>query len=75
MGLRLSRPEGILPGVTLNVSKSGPSLSFGERGTHVTVGASGVRETVGLPGIGIFYTERQGWRELVPFGQSAFALA
>jgi Protein of unknown function (DUF4236) len=40
MGLWLFRPEGILPGVTLNLSKSGPSLNSGERGTHVTVGAS-----------------------------------
>jgi hypothetical protein len=48
------------PGVTMNLSKSGPSFSFGVRGAHLTVGRRGVRRTVGIPGTGIFYTSRSG---------------
>lgn len=48
----------VAPGVTLNLSKSGPSLSFGPRGAKLTVGPRGVRGTVGLPGSGLFYTTK-----------------
>jgi len=47
----------ILPGVTLNLSKSGPSLSFGVRGAKFTVGPGGKRMTAGIPGTGMFYTK------------------
>jgi len=57
MGFRLFRRIKILPGLTLNLSKSGVSVSAGVRGAHVTVGSKGVRQTVGLPGSGIFYTQ------------------
>ena len=59
--VRFFRRVRLAPGVTLNLSKSGPSLSLGIRGAHVTVGRTGFRRTVGLPGTGIFYTSRQGW--------------
>jgi len=42
--------------VTLNLSKSGGSLSFGPRGAKFTVGSRGKRATVGIPGTGLFYT-------------------
>jgi len=58
---RFYRRVRILPGLTVNVSKSGPSLSVGIRGAHVTVGRRGVTRTVGLPGSGIFYTSRTGY--------------
>jgi hypothetical protein len=57
---RFFRRSQILPGVRLNVSKSGPSLSLGVRGAHMTVGRRGVTRTVGVPGTGIFYTSRSG---------------
>jgi len=57
---RLFRRKNLLPGVRVNVSKSGPSLSFGVRGAHVTVGRRGVTRTVGIPGTGVFYTSRSG---------------
>ena len=60
MSLRIFRRVRLVPGVTLNVSKSGASLSLGVRGAHVTVGRSGVRRTVGLPGSGVFYTSCSG---------------
>jgi hypothetical protein len=58
--LRFFRRVKLLPGLTLNLSKSGPSLSMGVRGAHVTVGRHGVRRTVGIPGTGLFYTSRGG---------------
>jgi len=60
VGLRYFRRVKLLPGLTMNLSKSGPSLSLGVRGAHVTVGHRGVRRTVGIPGTGLFYTSRSG---------------
>ncbi len=56
MGFRFWRRIKIAPGLTLNLSKSGGSLSFGPRGAKVTIGPRGTRATVGLPGTGLFYT-------------------
>ena len=54
--VRLWRHKQLVPGVRLNVSKSGPSLSFGPRGMHYTVGRRGRRVTAGIPGTGVYYT-------------------
>ena len=54
--LRLYRRRQIVPGVRLNISKSGPSLSFGPRGLHYTVGRHRRRFTAGIPGTGVYYT-------------------
>ena len=56
MNFRFWRRIRIAPGVTLNLSKSGGSLSFGPRGAKFTVGSRGKRATVGIPGTGLFYT-------------------
>ena len=56
MGLRFYRRIPILPGIRLNLSRSGVSSSFGVRGAHLTVGHGKVRTTVGLPGSGLSYT-------------------
>ena len=61
MGLRFYRRLHLCPGLSLNVSRSGPSLTFGVRGAHVTVGRTGVRKAVGIAGTGIFYTSRKGY--------------
>ena len=58
---RFFRRVKLMPGVTMNLSKSGPSFSMGMRGAHVTVGRRGVRRTVGIPGTGVFYTSRTGY--------------
>lgn len=50
----------LVPGVTLNLSKSGGSLSFGPRGGHFTMSPRGNRITGGVPGTGLFYTQRVG---------------
>ena len=57
MGLRFYRRVRLFPGVTVNLSKSGASMSFGVRGAHYTVGPRGRRVTVGLPGTGLYYTQ------------------
>jgi Protein of unknown function (DUF4236) len=62
MGFRFRRTFTLLPGVRLNLSKSGLSASIGPRGLHYTIGAKGTRTTVGLPGSGISYTEFHGYR-------------
>jgi len=56
LSFRFWRRIRIAPGITLNLSKSGGSLSFGVRGAHVTVGPHGKRVTAGIPGTGLFYT-------------------
>ncbi|HVN29902.1 MAG TPA: DUF4236 domain-containing protein [Candidatus Binataceae bacterium] len=61
MGLRFYKRVHLFPGVSVNVSGSGPSLTFGVRGAHVTVGRKGITRTVGLPGTGIYYTSRRGY--------------
>jgi hypothetical protein len=53
MGLRFRKIISILPGLRLNVSKSGVSTSLGGRGATVNVGANGKR-TVTV-GIGLSY--------------------
>jgi tetratricopeptide (TPR) repeat protein len=60
MALRFWRRVRVAPGVTMNLSKRGGSLSFGPRGAKYTVGTSGRRGTVSLPGTGLFYTVRGG---------------
>jgi tetratricopeptide (TPR) repeat protein len=58
MSFRFWRRVKIAPGLTLNLSKSGGSLSFGPRGAKLTVGPRGRRATVGIPGTGLFYTTK-----------------
>ncbi|MCS6924493.1 MAG: DUF4236 domain-containing protein [Candidatus Binatia bacterium] len=60
MGFRFFRRVKLAPGITLNLSKSGGSLSFGPRGAKLTIGPRGQRATVGIPGTGIFYTTTFG---------------
>lgn len=61
MGFRFFRRVKIAPGLTLNLSKSGPSFSFGPRGMKYTVGPRGTRKTFGIPGTGVHYTTTSGW--------------
>jgi len=56
MAFRFWRRIRLFPGVTLNLSKSTASLSFGPRGAKYTVSPRGNRSTVGIPGTGLFYT-------------------
>jgi len=58
MPLRFTRRLSIVPGLRVNLSKRGASLSIGHRGAWYTVGQRGGRATLGLPGTGLFWTEK-----------------
>lgn len=60
MGYRFWRRTKVMPGVTLNWSLSGPSVSVGSRGARLTFGKRGVRATAGIPGSGFFVSEKLG---------------
>jgi tetratricopeptide (TPR) repeat protein len=60
VGFRFFRRVKIAPGLTLNLSKRGASVSAGPRGAKFTVGTSGARATAGIPGTGLFYTQKVG---------------
>lgn len=58
MGIRFRKSITIFPGVKLNISKSGLSLSVGKKGAHVTAGTSGRKSVnVGIPGTGLSYNK------------------
>lgn len=48
----------IIPGVHLNLSKSGISTSIGIRGANVTLGKTGVYLNTGVPGTGICHRQK-----------------
>ena len=56
MGFRFRKLLKITPGVWLNLSKSGTSLSVGGKGLTFNIGKKGTRATVGLPGSGLSYS-------------------
>ena len=58
MGFRFSKSISICPGVRVNLSGSGASLSIGPRGASVTLGRRGAHANVGLPGTGLSYRSR-----------------
>lgn len=57
MPFRFRRSVKILPGLRINLSKSGASVSLGGRGFHYTLGPKGTRITAGIPGTGLSWTE------------------
>lgn len=58
MSLRLYRRVSLIPGLRLNASRAGLSLSIGHRDAWLTFGSHGRRRaTFGLPGSGLFWTE------------------
>ena len=63
MAFRFFRRITLVPGVTLNLTKRGGSLSFGPRGAKLTAGTSGVRRTLSVPGTGLWYTEHAGVKQ------------
>lgn len=62
MAFRFWRRIRLFPGVTLNLSKSTASLSFGPRGAKYTVSPRGNRVTAGISGTGLFYTVKDPGR-------------
>ena len=63
MSLRFRRTVTLLPGVRLNISKTGFSLSIGPRGASLTLGKRGLFANLGLPGTGLSYRSRVGGKK------------
>ena len=59
MGFRFHKAFSLIPGIKLNMSKSGPSISVGGKGFTYNVGAKGTRTTASIPGSGMSYTTRK----------------
>jgi hypothetical protein len=56
MGFRFRKVISVLPGVKINLSKTGVSTSIGGHGATVNVGTQGRRMvTLGIPGTGMSY--------------------
>jgi hypothetical protein len=58
MPIRFQRRIKILPGLRLNVSKTGISWTVGARGTSVTARDGKLTSNLGLPGTGLAYRKR-----------------
>jgi len=61
MGFRFRRSIKLLPGVRINASLSGLSLSLGGRGATVNLSKRGVRRTFGIPGTGLSWSSSSRW--------------
>ena len=57
MGLRLRWRFRVAPGVHLNVSKSGLSVSLGGAPATLNIGREGLKGTISAPGTGIAYSK------------------
>jgi hypothetical protein len=53
MPVRIRKSFNLFPGVKVNMSKGGMSITVGGKGFHLNFSKRGVRQTVGLPGSGI----------------------
>lgn len=58
MGLRFRRSIRLAPGLRLNFSTSGASLSVGPRGLSATFGSRGTYLNAGIPGTGLYTRSR-----------------
>jgi hypothetical protein len=65
-GLRFRKSIGVLPGVKLNISKTGVSTSLGGHGATMNIGTRSRTATVGIPGTGLSYR--------VPLSSTIFVL-
>lgn len=59
MGFRFRRRPRVIPGVWLNLSKSGVSAPIGGRGLTLNLTQRGARPTVGIPGTGLSWRGRR----------------
>jgi hypothetical protein len=57
--LRLNKRITIIPGIRVNLSKSGLSISLGTKGAWFTIGKDSHRTTLGLPGTGVSMTKQE----------------
>ena len=54
-GLRFRKSVGVLPGVKVNLSKTGVSTSVGGHGATMNIGTRSRTMTFGIPGTGLSY--------------------
>lgn len=54
MGFSYRKRVKIAPGVNLNLSKRGPSLSVGPKGSNVNVSKRGTYRNTSIPGTGLY---------------------
>jgi len=77
MGFRFRKTIKLLPGVRLNITKSGvSSTSIGRPGATLNVGGKrGPRVTVGVPGTGVSYSQQLGQvgRKAAPHARTSIA--
>lgn len=55
MALRFRKSVKLMPGLRINLSAKGASLTMGPRGSSFNLGKRGLRYTASLPGTGISY--------------------
>ena len=60
MGFRFHKVLSVIPGLRINLSKSGVSTSVGPRGADINIGRHGVTTNASLPGTGISYRSKVG---------------
>ena len=66
MGLNFRKSISLGKGLKLNLSKSGPSVSFGKSGFRQSINLKGqARTTVGIPGTGVYYTKTSNVKNVV----------
>ena len=58
MGVRYRKSVKIMPGVRVNISKSGLSTTIGSKGASVNIGKKGVYANAGIPGTGVYMREK-----------------
>jgi len=58
MGLRFQKRITLFKGLTLNLSKTGASISVGARGARLNIHGDKVTGSLGIPGTGLSYRQR-----------------
>ena len=74
MGLRFHRSIRLLPGLRVNLSKSGIGLSAGGHGVTHSIGPNGERSTIGAPGTDGSYLKWRSRRRMAERGSGIGAL-
>jgi hypothetical protein len=57
-GLRFQKRLKLLPGLKINLSKSGASATVGTKGAGVNIGRDGITTNAGIPGTGLSYRQK-----------------
>lgn len=58
MGVRFRKSVKIMPGVRVNISKSGLSTTIGPKGASINIGKNGAYLNVGIPRTGVYTREK-----------------